>query len=549
MAENYAGGVTFKLDPWKQLDRFLVLGSVGGTYYVSERKLTRDNIGAVLHCIQEDGKRAVDRIVEISTANRAPKKDPAIFALALASADASAETRSYALRQLHKVCWIPTHLWMFLTEVKELRGRGPALKKAIQRWYNYAPLDRLAMHVVKYRERLSWSHADTLNLFRPSPDVQASRERVDPSLPEETQRALVVQQHEQRKQLYRWIVRRKMDGDSEAPDIPIINGYLAAQKATKPDEWAALTRQYSLTREMLPTEALKSPKVWEAMLDRMPMTALVRNLGNMTRIGLIKPMAVATKRVLKQLGSKEQILKSKIHPIQLLYALKTYGSGMGFRGQHSWQPVQQVVDALDEAFYTAFGNVEATGKNILIGLDVSGSMGTHMSESNLTVREAASAMCMITARTEPNHFIGGFTSGRGGYYGYRSTGIRETDGFSPLKITPRQRLDTIVEYTRRLGFGGTDCSLPMRYAIEKGMKDVDAFVIYTDSETWAGPEQPSQSLERYRKKFNPDARLIVVGMTSTGFTIADPADAGQLDVVGFDGSTPNLISAFIKGEI
>jgi 60 kDa SS-A/Ro ribonucleoprotein len=38
-------------------------------------------------------------------------------------------------------------------------------------------------------------------------------------------------------------------------------------------------------------------------------------------------------------------------------------------------------------------------------------------------------------------------------------------------------------------------------------------------------------------------------MTATEFSIADPGDAGQLDVVGFDTGTPDLISAFSRGEV
>ena len=44
-----------------------------------------------------------------------------------------------------------------------------------------------------------------------------------------------------------------------------------------------------------------------------------------------------------------------------------------------------------------------------------------------------------------------------------------------------------------------------------------------------------------------DARLIVVTMTSTGFSIADPDDAGMLDVVGFDAAVPGLITGFARG--
>ena len=60
---------------------------------------------------------------------------------------------------------------------------------------------------------------------------------------------------------------------------------------------------------------------------------------------------------------------------------------------------------------------------------------------------------------------------------------------------------------------------------------------------------PAQALEAYRRKTGIPARLAVVGMTSTGFSIADPADAGMLDVVGFDTATPGLLSDFVAGRI
>ncbi len=72
----------------------------------------------------------------------------------------------------------------------------------------------------------------------------------------------------------------------------------------------------------------------------------------------------------------------------------------------------------------------------------------------------------------------------------------------------------------------------MLWALENDV-EADAFVIYTDSETWAGAIHPVEALARYRQKTGIPARLIVVGMTSNGFSIADPNDAGMLDVVGF----------------
>ena len=150
-------------------------------------------------------------------------------------------------------------------------------------------------------------------------------------------------------------------------------------------------------------------------------------------------------------------------------------------------------------------------------------------------------MALVTAATEPQHTIVAFTRGD---YGTRYGG----SGISPLAISPRQRLDDVVRAVSNLPFGGTDCALPMLWALEHGVA-ADAFVIYTDSETWAGEIHPAQALWQYRERTGIPARLVVVGMVSNGFSIADPNDAGMLDVVGFDTAAPELIAGFVRGEI
>jgi len=41
----------------------------------------------------------------------------------------------------------------------------------------------------------------------------------------------------------------------------------------------------------------------------------------------------------------------------------------------------------------------------------------------------------------------------------------------------------------------------------------------------------------------------VVGMEANDFTIADPDDAGMLDVVGFDTAAPSVMSDFIREDL
>jgi 60 kDa SS-A/Ro ribonucleoprotein len=529
---NEAGGHAWAVDVWTRLRRFLILGSEGGSYYTSQSALTRQNALAVEQAVREDGLRAVDEIVRISREGRAPKNGPALYALALAAGVGDEATRKAALAALPQVARTGTHLFLFASFVEGFRGWGRSLRRAVGAWYAAQSPGALAYQAVKYRQREGVTHRDLLRLAHPAARVGSGNPTLDVS-PEHAR-------------LFEWIVRgRAVEG------LPrLIDGFVRAQAASTARESAALVREYGLPREAVRPEHLTSPEVWTALLDGMPMTALIRNLATMTRVGVIAPGADGTAQAVALLGDAERIRAARVHPIALLVALRTYALGRGIRGRGEWAPVREIVDALDAAFYTAFGNVEPAGTRLLLALDVSGSMasGNVAGVPGLSPRDASAALALVTAARETQFEIVGFHAGRGGW---KSGGKRpgwSPDGLTPLAISPRQRLDDAVKAVSDLPFGGTDCALPMLYATAK-QRLVDTFVIYTDSETWAGDIHPAQALRAYRQASGIDARLVVVGMVSNGFSIADPADQGMLDVVGFDTATPQLISDFARGAL
>ncbi|MBO1019809.1 TROVE domain-containing protein [Methylobacterium sp. SD274] len=512
---NSAGGHAFPVSDWTRLDRFLVLGSEGGSYYAGPVALTRDNARAVLRCLAEDGPRVVAAIVAVSQAGRAPKQDPAIFALALA---ASAEgehalaTRRAALAALPRVCRTGTHLFQFASAVEAMRGWGRGLRRAVADWYVARPVEALAYQAVKYRSRNGWSHRDLLRLAHP--------ETGEPD----------------RAALFDWICRGTLAEAAPA----LVHAFASVQApGVNGASAAAMIRTHGLPWEALPTELMTSRAVNEALIERMPVGALVRQLGRLTALGVLAPFSEGTEHVRAVLSDRTRILDARLHPMALLMALKTYASGRGERGRLSWEPVAAIVEALNAAFYTAFASVTPTGKRLVLALDVSGSMAMGgVAGSSLTPREAAAAMALVTAATEEHWQVVGFTAG---------AGRRRNEGtaLTALPIGPSLRLDAAVAATADLPFGGTDCSLPMRWTVERNVQ-ADAFVVYTDSETWAGPVHPVEALRAYRRKTGIDAKLVVVGLVSNGFSIADPEDAGMLDVVGFDAAAPALIADFLR---
>lgn len=522
-SQNNAGGFVFTLDSWRAMERFLILGSEGGTYYVGEQKLTADAAKHTLACITEDGPKAVQLIVAISDSGRAAKNDPALFALALAASAEDRKTRSLALAVLPKVARIPTHLFHFVDYVTGMRGWGRSLRTAVANWYNGRDANPLAYIVTKYQSRDGWSNKD-----------------------------LAILSHPQRKSVahgavFDWILRGKEALSEDTPKV--ILAYHEAQHAS-PKRIAALIREHNLSREMLPTQALNHPIVWDALLEKMPLTALIRNLGNIAKHGLTDPFSSWTNDIVQQLTTQAALTKARVHPLTILNGMKTYATGQGFRGASTWKVNQKIVSALDTAFYLAFKNVTPTNKNLLLALDVSGSMfSAPIANSQLTAGEAAAAMALVTANVEPNHHIVGFTAngkpGSRGYMGSNRYG-NLTSAITDLEIGPKMRLADVVTYMQGIGFGGTDCALPMQLATAERY-DVDAFCIYTDNETWAGSIHPMDALRTYRNTQNkPAAKLIVTGMTATTFTIADPLDPNCLDVVGFDTATPATISEFIR---
>lgn len=540
--KNNQGGYSFQVDHWGRLNRFLVLGSEGGSYYASEKKLTQDNAKALEKCLQEDGLRTVIQIAKVSSEGRAPKNDPAIFALAMAAGSSSQEVRKAALDAIPVVCRTGTHLFAFLESVKNFRGWGRALREAVCKWYLYRKPDNLAYQVVKYQQRNGWSHRDALRLVGGAlKDLEVSEEQ---------------------QAVFRWIVagpqwdERTVDRNGKQVTYPaidpervptIIEGYERIKKAEHVSQVLNCIEHYGLTHEMVPNQWKSDSDVWGVLLERMPITATLRNLGKLSAVGTLSPLSRASSTVIARLLNMDNLRKGRVHPLSILVALNTYKQGHGVRGKLTWDPVSAVLDALDEAFYLAFGTIEPTGKSRLIALDVSGSMTWNAIAGmpGVTPRVGSAAMAMTTVRTEANYHVVAFSHGRRtGAYPRRSEVHK---GIYTVPISKRQRLDDVCHTVAGLWAGGTDCALPMLWAAENKI-DVDAIEIYTDSETKHGSIHPHQALERYRQKMGRDCKVVVVGMESNGFSIADPDDAGMLDVVGFDTAAPTLMFSFIKGD-
>jgi hypothetical protein len=300
---------------------------------------------------------------------------------------------------------------------------------------------------------------------------------------------------------------------------------------------ALMEQNKKIQREHLPTELLNTPQIWNALLSGMGMTALVRNLGKLSQVGVASSKS---QDIIKMLTDPKAVKDSRVHPLQILIGMKTYSQGKGDLGSMTWPVNSYITTALSTTFRQAFGNITPTGKRFMIGLDVSGSMSMGMcaGAKNITPREGSVAMAMMTlhAEGEQNVHIYGFSNI---FYNFNG------------KIRPGMTIQDAIKATD-VPFGATDCALPMTEALKMYSRSgvmIDVFCVYTDSETYAPTVHPQVALEQYRKTTGIDAKLIVIGMMANQLTIADPKDKNTLNLAGFDTSTPELISMFVRGLI
>lgn len=241
--QNNAGGYTFSVDDWGRLQRFLVLGAEGGTYYASEKKLVRENAACVERLIQLDGPRLVREVAELSESGRAPKNDPAIFALALAAKLGDLATRQAAYAALPRVCRIGTHLYHFAAFASAIEGGGwgRGMRRALGRWFNARAVDDAAHQMVKYQSRDGWAARDIMNLARPNP-----------------KKATGAGSLAARDALYRWATYgvSGLDADQLSQLPARVGAFEQLKGMTDAKKVVALIRDHELPREAVPTQHL-----------------------------------------------------------------------------------------------------------------------------------------------------------------------------------------------------------------------------------------------------------------------------------------------------
>lgn len=532
------GGFGWKTDKWTQFRRFLILGSDKPTYYATERHLTQVNLAPMIACLEEDHVRYVDTLVEMRSGGIAPNSDTSLFALAVLSTKGSPEAKAYARSVIGKICRSGYDIQSFTSLVtgttehgakrNYMRGWGRSFRTTVSSWVTDRPLKSLVYQAIKYRSRAGTSMAKIVRLSHPNPGNDEALSAV----------------------LY-WIAKGEMKPgfDYQSNDDTAQIWAFEAAKQTVGNKWAKnslleLIISYRLPWEAVPTEWLTDSDVLAALAADMPINATVRNLSRFSWTGTLDVHGTKA-TIVDRLSNPNVIKRENIHPMKLLQAFVTYRDGQGTKSK--WPVDQDIVRALEKAFYMSFDNVEPTGLNRMIAIDVSGSMlgplwtGTSRFTkdtifkncsglSGVNPKEAAAALAMITMRTEPWYYITAFSN--------------QT---VKLDLSPDMTLDQVLRELGRIRAGYTNVADPIVKATNLSLP-VDLFEIYTDNEANYG-QHPSVALSRYQATVGRKAKMAFVAMVGYDDSLADPNRNDMMDFVGFDPTTPVMLARFATGDL
>ena len=540
--KNNAGGYGFQVGDFDRMVKFITIGTEGGTYHVDEQKLTKAEAQATIRAISNDPRGSIDEICDVLSRNRAHKRNSALFALALATDPAIVtrdDDRNYLYSKLPSVLRTGTDLFVFVGYVSQLRGHGgQGLQKALSNWYASRDPEKLAYQLMKYQSREGWSHRDVLRIARPGAGKRAKI--TDPDT-----RALI-----------KWALSG-FASNTDTMDIGpggvvarrtlparvcYVNRLRREQDTLSPKEVAKMILAQDLPREVIPTQFLNEEIVWQALMKKMPMLGTIRNLGAMSSKGFLDSMSETEALVLDRLNDGAQVHASGIHPFHVLLAARTYRQGRGERGTNTWTVNRKVNTALDSVLKASLRNPTPSGKNILVFIDVSGSMRS--------VADKAYTLAYCFKAIEPQAQILEFDrAGDGGRYNYATRKYEQPAGATNVPGTYRSSIteDTNLEEVManmRFG-GGTDVSLPFQYLIQNNLqKKVDAVIMLTDSESWAGGRHTFELVDQIRQT-NPDFKAVEVQL-APGYHKQLRGHANELLVSGFDASVYGVVSEFIS---
>jgi len=615
---NASGSAMHTMEPLKALDMLLRMGIIGTNMYASIGERTQDALGVIQLAIAKDPLGSVKVVKEVLGHEYEPGKFRSLalrdsmphLAYAMLLSNPDVEVRRAAaiifnqvihtgedLLDMLATLW-GTHEAEPLAKEKQtspthtkregnLRGMGSIVQRCFRNWLAQ-PIGFVAYQLTKYNNRHSFAVPDLIKLVRPKP-ISAEHSllfqwllaRASKECPPEKLAALEAE------------VKSKISG-MPAAAIAIRETNLLVKALSDEAKADAIKVKAIKTsravREIVPTEWYDKA-VWTALLDDMPTTALLRNLGQMSKQGVFGTQQYPDKGAIKvaydKLVNRDIITHSRVHPLRVLIAQRSYGMGhsqaanAARKSDYAWPVFPKLLEAVEVAFELSFGNVKSTAKTVLFAHDISRSMsfegsaavswdasralgipvdqlyateienqrkyGRQYGLGMITASELVGVIAMILMRKSANMIHTVFSiKDPARDMALTRWNLPENNLLLRSPLTPASSLADFDALSKTNVFGATNLSLPIDYCLQNNLYP-DAIVIGTDYEMNCG-RQPMEAMNELRKAAKKPIKFIVAATSLPRLpgSIVDQFDANCLDVAGASADVATVIQEFIQ---
>jgi 60 kDa SS-A/Ro ribonucleoprotein len=490
---NEAGGKAYSLSANEALAQIAVTGCLNQTFYATAQNQL-DSIRNVASECSDD----VIADVAIYARKRGHMKDTPALLLAVLAGRKTESARQELRRAAPIVLDTGRMIRNFAQFIRSGQfGRksfGTAIKREIRKYLNEASPEKLVRDSVGNDP----SMADVIAMVHPKP------------------------KDKQREALFGYLVDPKKVTVEKARYLPLLVKELEAFKrgdGPMPER----------APFMMLTAFAKTQDDWLRLYQRASWTETRINLNAFAKHGVFgEAQRDVVRLAAERIRNPELIRKSRCLPFQLLTAY-----------QNTTDVPMEIRNALQDAMEIATDNVPDFGSDVVVAVDISGSMDSPITGYRGTAttrtkcRDVAALVASCIARKQPNAKI-----------------IPFSDDVVKAQLNPRDSVMTNARYLASLPSGGTNCSAPMAMLNRLGVKS--NLVIYvSDNESWVdrGYGRVTGLMAEWAKfkVNNPKAKLVLIDLTPNTHSQA-AADKDILRVGGFSDAVFDAIAAFRAGD-
>jgi 60 kDa SS-A/Ro ribonucleoprotein len=487
---NHAGGPSYTRSLEEQCLQVLMTGVFQDTYYADQQTLVKEALTIFQQMALKDSVLFAKMIV--FARNRGFIRTAPITALVVLS---TADVVSFC-QAFPQVVRTPNDLKDFVVVIRsrQLRqGMGRAVKRAIGDWLN----NLSEYHAIKYGSKGSdWSLRDILRLVRPVPKDQRT------------------------SVLYNYL----RDGLTTENSLGVKD--LLPQVATVEllkDTTDAPTQLQLIAEGRLPYEVVVGAikprvEIWTALMEQMPIFALLRHLNTLNKAGVFNDRKAVT-YVVGRLTDQKVIKNSKILPFQFFTAHNSLDTDVP----------RAISEAVETALEISFENVPMIPGRVCVGPDTSGSMGSQVS---------------VQGKTRFIDIAAIFTAAM----------LRKTDDALILPFDTQVHAcrlssrDTLMTTARSLAShrgGGTNVGAPLELLLAKQIV-VDVFIGVTDCESWHG-RGFMPAWREYKKKVNPNAKAFLLTIAPYRHSVAPESEKDVYFIYGWSQNVLPYIAHTVSG--